>query len=88
MTAELPIPPHLVQPEYTELEKELLKGMHDKLMHNVINSLKISDSREFTPEEAAAYEQSLNKMFRPTGRNLFELGEGSNAGARKLPPLR
>jgi hypothetical protein len=28
--------------------------------------------REFTPEEAKRYEEALNKLYKPTGRNFFD----------------
>lgn len=35
-----------------------------------------SQFREFTPEEARDYEEALNRLFIPTGRNIFDQLEG------------
>ena len=34
-----------------------------------------NNGREFTKEEARLHEESIDEMFKSTGKNIFELGE-------------
>jgi len=51
-------------------------------MRTLIDNL-FYDARPFTKEEATAYQESLKKLFTPTGKNAFEDTQEDATNVRK-----
>ncbi|MDH6373560.1 hypothetical protein M2444_005392 [Paenibacillus sp. PastF-3] len=65
--------------------KPFFKGYHPQFYFRTNPKVKVDQlllvrMRDFTPEESADYEASLNRLFKPTGRNLFDITPAPKEG--------